>query len=99
MVPGDLGTKGGIRTDVHGRALRDDGSVIKGLYAAGTVSAPVMGHTYPGPSGTIGPTTMTFGYLAALHIAGAARPATSSTGMEGHADRSRHSHRRRAGAQ
>ena len=25
MVPGDLGTKGGIRTDVHGRALRDDG--------------------------------------------------------------------------
>ena len=69
MVPGDLGTKGGIRTDVHGRALRDDGSVIDGLYAAGNVSAPVMGHTYPGPGGTIGP-AMTFGYLAALHIAG-----------------------------
>ena len=68
MVPGDLGTKGGIRTDVHGRALRDDGSVIDGLYAAGNVSAPVMGHTYPGPGGTIGP-AMTFGYLAALHIA------------------------------
>ena len=56
-------------TDVHGRALRDDGSVIDGLYAAGNVSAPVMGHTYPGPGGTIGP-AMTFGYLAALHIAG-----------------------------
>jgi hypothetical protein len=28
MVPGDLGSNGGIRTDVHGRALRDDGSVI-----------------------------------------------------------------------
>jgi 3-oxosteroid 1-dehydrogenase len=69
MVPGDLGTKGGIRTDVHGRALRDDGSIIEGLYAAGNVSAPVMGHTYPGPGGTIGP-AMTFGYLAALHIAG-----------------------------
>jgi 3-oxosteroid 1-dehydrogenase len=68
MVPGDLGTKGGIRTDVHGRALRDDGSVIEGLYAAGNVGAPVMGHTYPGPGGTIGP-AMTFGYLAALHIA------------------------------
>jgi 3-oxosteroid 1-dehydrogenase len=68
MVPGDLGTKGGIRTDVDGRALRDDGSVIDGLYAAGNVSAPVMGHTYPGPGGTIGP-AMTFGYLAALHIA------------------------------
>jgi len=71
MVPGDLGTKGGIRTDVHGRALRDDGSVIEGLYAAGNVSSPVMGHTYPGPGGTIGP-AMTFGYLAALHIAGKA---------------------------
>lgn len=69
MVPGDLGTKGGVRTDVHGRALRDDGSVIEGLYAAGNVSAPVMGHTYPGPGGTIGP-AMTFGYLAALHLAG-----------------------------
>lgn len=71
LVPGDLGTKGGIRTDVHGRALRDDGSIIEGLYAAGNVSAPVMGHTYPGPGGTIGP-AMTFGYLAALHIAGEA---------------------------
>src|SRR6202048_3796141 len=69
MVPGDLGTKGGIRTDKHGRALRDDGSVIEGLYAAGNVSSPVMGHTYPGPGGTIGP-AMTFGYLAALHLAG-----------------------------
>ncbi|OBJ55961.1 3-oxosteroid 1-dehydrogenase [Mycobacterium sp. 1423905.2] len=70
MVPGDLGTKGGVRTDVHARALRDDGSIIEGLYAAGNVSSPVMGHTYPGPGGTIGP-AMTFGYLAALHIAGA----------------------------
>ncbi|MCF6387861.1 3-oxosteroid 1-dehydrogenase [Mycobacterium sp. MBM] len=76
MVPGDLGTKGGIRTDVHGRALRDDNSVIEGLYAAGNVSSPVMGHTYPGPGGTIGP-AMTFGYLAALAIAGAAPAATS----------------------
>lgn len=71
MVPGDLGTKGGIRTDVNGRALRDDNSVIAGLYAAGNVSSPVMGHTYPGPGGTIGP-AMTFGYLAALDIAGKA---------------------------
>ncbi|MGV0781912.1 3-oxosteroid 1-dehydrogenase [Mycolicibacterium peregrinum] len=77
MVPGDLGTKGGVRTDLVGRVLRDDDSVIEGLYAAGNVSSPVMGHTYPGPGGTIGP-AMTFGYLAALDIA-AAVPATSTT--------------------
>ncbi|MHA3019182.1 3-oxosteroid 1-dehydrogenase [Mycobacterium sp. BMJ-28] len=79
MVPGDLGTKGGIRTDNDGRALRDDNTVIEGLYAAGNVSSPVMGHTYPGPGGTIGP-AMTFGYLAALAIAGAAPAATSGSG-------------------
>jgi 3-oxosteroid 1-dehydrogenase len=74
-VPGDLGTKGGLVTDVHGRVLRTDGSVIEGLYAAGNVSAPVMGHTYAGPGATIGP-AITFGYLAALHIAErTARPA------------------------
>lgn len=68
MVPGDLGTKGGIVTDVAGRALREDGSVIVGLYAAGNTSAPVMGHTYAGPGATIGP-ALVFGYLAALDIA------------------------------
>ncbi|WP_341258040.1 3-oxosteroid 1-dehydrogenase [Gordonia malaquae] len=72
MVPGDLGTKGGIDTDVAGRALRADGSVIDGLYAAGNTSAPVMGHTYAGPGATIGP-AMVFGYLAALDAADKAR--------------------------
>ncbi len=80
MVPGDLGTKGGLRTDVHARVLREDGSVIDGLYAAGNASAPVMGHTYAGPGATIGP-AITFGYLAALHIAerAASRAAKDST--------------------
>jgi 3-oxosteroid 1-dehydrogenase len=70
MVPGDLGTKGGMRTDERARALRADGSVIKGLYAAGNTSAMVMGRSYAGPGATIGP-AMTFGYLAALDAAGA----------------------------
>ena len=65
MVPGDLGTKGGLRTDADGRVLRADGTAIDGLYAAGNASSPVMGHTYAGPGATIGP-AITFGYLAAL---------------------------------
>ncbi|WP_051198880.1 3-oxosteroid 1-dehydrogenase [Gordonia shandongensis] len=65
MVPGDLGTKGGVDTDVVGRVLRADGTPIDGLYASGNTSAPVMGHTYAGPGATIGP-AMVFGYLAAL---------------------------------
>ena len=64
IVPGDLGTKGGLVTDEHARVLREDRSPIPGLYAAGNVSASVMGNTYAGPGGTIGP-AIVFGYLAA----------------------------------
>ncbi|MEV6768075.1 3-oxosteroid 1-dehydrogenase [Nocardia sp. NPDC051030] len=66
LVPGDLGTKGGLVTDTVGRVLREDGTLIEGLYAAGNASSPVMGHTYAGPGATIGP-AIVFGYLAALH--------------------------------
>ncbi|MFD8500725.1 3-oxosteroid 1-dehydrogenase [Amycolatopsis sp. NPDC059657] len=68
IVPGDLGTKGGLRTDIQARVLREDGTVIEGLYAAGNASAPVMGRTYAGPGATLGP-AMVFGYLAAEHLA------------------------------
>jgi len=68
IVPGDLGTKGGLVTDERARVLRPDGSVIGGLYAAGNVSSAVMGHTYAGPGATIGP-ALAFGYLAAEDIA------------------------------
>jgi 3-oxosteroid 1-dehydrogenase len=76
IVPGDLGTKGGIVTDERARALRPDGSVIEGLYAAGNCSSAVMGHTYAGPGATIGP-AITFGYLAAEDIAKS--PASGTT--------------------
>lgn len=66
--PGDLGTKGGILTNEYAQALREDGSVIQGLYAAGNSSASVMGHTYPGPGSTIGP-AMVFGMIAGRHAA------------------------------
>ncbi len=67
VVPGDLGTKGGLRTDENARVLREDGSPIPGLYAAGNTSAAVMGHSYAGAGATIGP-AMTFGYLAILSM-------------------------------
>lgn len=79
MVPGDLGTKGGIVTDATARALRPDGTVIEGLYAAGNASAAVMGHTYAGAGATIGP-AMTFGYIAANHCAANYRAATYRAG-------------------
>ncbi len=68
IVPGDLGTKGGLVADSSGRVLREDGSTVEGLYASGNCSTPVMGHTYAGPGATIGP-AITFGYLAVLDIA------------------------------
>ncbi len=66
IFPGDLGTKGGFRTDEHGRVLRENDEAIPGLYAAGNASASIMGRSYPGAGGTIGP-AMTFGYVAARH--------------------------------
>lgn len=68
LVVGDLGTKGGVLTNTHGQAVREDGSVIDGLYAAGNNSASVMGRTYPGPGSTIGPAVV-FGLRAARHMA------------------------------
>ena len=66
--PGDLGTMGGLLIDEHARVLRQDGSVIRGLYAAGNNTASVMGRTYPGPGSTIGP-AMVFGMIAGRHAA------------------------------
>ncbi len=68
IVLGDLGTSGGLRTDEHARVLRSDDTVIDGLYAVGNTSAAVMGRSYAGAGATIGP-AMTFGYIAARHLA------------------------------
>ncbi len=65
---GELGTKGGLLADESARVLRQDGSVIEGLYAIGNCSAALMGRTYAGPGATLGP-AMTFAYIAALDIA------------------------------
>ncbi|MGO4783781.1 FAD-binding protein [Cryobacterium sp. W22_MBD10_FK3] len=77
VVPGDLGTKGGLLTDENGQVLTEAGAPIAGLYAAGNTTASVMGRTYPGPGSTIAP-AMVFGYLAALHAAATSGSVTPS---------------------
>ncbi len=62
--PGDLGTKGGLRTSPKAQVLNGNDEPIPGLYASGNCSASVMGTTYPGAGGTIGP-AMTFAWIAA----------------------------------
>ncbi|MGE2815744.1 FAD-binding protein [Mycobacterium heidelbergense] len=68
IVLGDLGTSGGLRTDEYARVLRPDDTVVRGLYAVGNTAAPVMGRSYAGAGATIGP-AMTFGFVAAKHLA------------------------------
>lgn len=65
---GDIGTKGGLLTNEHAQVVSQDGEAIPGLYAIGNCAASVMGTSYPGAGGTLGP-AMTFGYIAANHIA------------------------------
>lgn len=67
-VPADLGTCGGITADEKGRALREDGSPIEGLYAVGNAAANAFGAFYPGPGATIGQ-GLVFAHLAALDAA------------------------------
>lgn len=78
IVLGDLGTSGGLLTDEHARVLRADGTAVPGLYAVGNTSAPVMGRSYAGAGATIGP-AMTFGYVAAKHVAAQAANRTLNT--------------------
>jgi 3-oxosteroid 1-dehydrogenase len=64
VVAGDLGTKGGLLTNADAQVLREDGTVINGLFACGNCSAAVMGRSYAGAGSTLGP-AMTFGFVAA----------------------------------
>jgi 3-oxosteroid 1-dehydrogenase len=70
MVPGDVGTAGGIVTDEFARVVRGDGSIVPGLYATGNSTASVMGRCYPGAGASIG-ASFVFGYIAAHHAVGA----------------------------
>ncbi len=65
---GDFGTHGGLLVNENSQVLREDNSVMEGLYATGNCSAPLL-PSYPGPGSTIGP-AMTFAYQAAKSITG-----------------------------
>jgi len=69
VVPGDVGTYGGVVTDANARVLREDGSVIGGLYATGISTASVMGRAYAGAGASVGP-SFVWGYVAAKHAVG-----------------------------
>jgi succinate dehydrogenase/fumarate reductase flavoprotein subunit len=69
MVLSDLGTCGGLRADDRARVLREDGSVIEGLYAIGNTAANAFGTTYPGAGATIAQ-GLVYGYVAARDAAG-----------------------------
>ena len=69
MLPGDVGTYGGVVVDEFARVLREDGTPMAGLYATGTTTASIMGRYYPGAGSSIGP-SFVYGYIAAKHAAG-----------------------------
>ncbi|MFG1229967.1 FAD-binding protein [Xanthobacter wiegelii] len=70
LWPGEIGTKGGLLTDLDARVLDVQGQAIPGLYCVGNASASVMGPSYPGAGSTLGP-AMTFAYRAVADMSGA----------------------------
>jgi len=74
VVPGDIGTCGGLLTNEHAQVLDQHDQPIEGLYATGNSTATVMGRHYLGPGASIA-NTMVFGYVAARHAANV-RPAS-----------------------
>lgn len=69
---GDLGTKGGLKTDACGRVMAKENGRLENLYAVGNCAGSPFGNCYPGAGGTLGPATV-FAYIAANNIAEQAR--------------------------
>jgi succinate dehydrogenase/fumarate reductase flavoprotein subunit len=69
VVMGSLGTFAGLRTNPQGQVLDAANQPIAGLYANGNDMNSMMGGHYPSGGITLGP-AMTFGFVAAHHMAG-----------------------------
>jgi succinate dehydrogenase/fumarate reductase flavoprotein subunit len=65
VLPGLLGTAGGLRIDGNARVLSFTDSPIPGLWACGNVAASIFGPVYPG-GGTTLALAVAFGYRAGL---------------------------------
>ncbi|WP_458094394.1 FAD-dependent oxidoreductase [Roseomonas sp. WA12] len=81
LVVGDLGTFAGLRSNGNAQVLDEEGKPIPGLYSAGNDMASIMGGNYPGGGITLGP-ALTFGWIAARHMAGTSDVATARTNAE-----------------
>lgn len=68
VFAGCVATFAGLRTNEHAQVLDQQGSPIAGLYAVGNDMASITGGDYISGGCTLGP-GMTFGYIAANHIA------------------------------
>ncbi len=84
LVPGEIATFAGLKTDAQARVLGADEVPVPGLYAVGNDMMSLMGGTYPAAGITLGP-GMTFAFIAARHIAAAAGAgsAFASTARQG----------------
>lgn len=69
LLLGDLGTKGGLVINNNGQVMHENGQPIAGLYAAGNVTASIMGSKYPGAGCTLGP-ALTIAFKAGHHVVG-----------------------------
>jgi succinate dehydrogenase/fumarate reductase flavoprotein subunit len=77
LMPGDIGTSRGLVTGSHSEVLDHDNHPIPGLYACGNDMNSPVGGRYIGAGITLGP-ALTFGYLAAMSIAGSERAKVDS---------------------
>lgn len=75
LIAGDLASMMGLTTNAVAQVLDAGKTPIPGLYAVGNDMMNVAAGAYPGPGVTLGP-GMTFGFIAAEHLARAA-PLTS----------------------
>ncbi len=69
LYPSTVGTKGGPMTNENWQVIDRQGRTIKGLYAAGTCAAAIIGPLTISSSSAVG-LILTQGYLAGCHAAG-----------------------------